>query len=106
MLRHGLSRGAIAWFGQGFPLGTLSVNALGSFVLGLLYAWSSKGGLSPELQLVLGTGLCGALTTFSTFSVETLVLVDEGQLGWALANVVLNVLLGFSAAAIGMALIR
>ena len=106
MLRHGLSRSAIAWFGRGFPLGTLSVNALGSLVLGLLYALASRRALSPEVHLVLGTGLCGALTTFSTFSVETLVFVEEGELGWALANVALNVLVGFGAAAIGMALIR
>lgn len=106
VLRHGVSRGAIAWGGQGFPIATLLVNVLGSLLLGLLYGWAAKGAVSPEIRLLLGTGFCGALTTFSTFSVETLTLVDEGHFGAAFANLVLNVLLGFGAAALGMALVR
>lgn len=90
----------------GFPWSTLVVNVLGSFLLGWLLAESHRYELSDTTRLVLGTGLCGALTTFSTFSVETLRLVEQQRHGEVLAYLAGNLLLGLAAAAIGLRLGR
>jgi CrcB protein len=87
-----------------FPLGTLVVNVSGSFVLGLLSGLAIYHGLPATPKLVLGTGLVGAYTTFSTFSLETVTLVEEGETRLAAGNVVANGLAGAAAAAIGLAL--
>lgn len=102
VLRHLVSTAAVQAFGRGFPLGTLAVNGVGSFVLGGLIAWIARTEGSPDIKLLVGTGLCGALTTFSTFSVETLALFEQGQRGAALANVLLNLAIGLGAAGLGM----
>lgn len=70
-----------------FPWGTLTVNLLGSFLLGAVLAAAS-----PQVRLLLGVGFCGALTTFSTFSYETTRLTDGGARSTALLNVVASVL--------------
>ena len=80
-----------------YPLGTLTVNVLGSFVLGLL----TFAGASEEIVLLLGTGACGSFTTFSSFSFETVRLVEQGESAAAVANAAVN-LVG-SLAAIGVA---
>jgi fluoride exporter len=87
-----------------FPWGTFTVNAAGSFVLGLITGAVSAGAASSQLQLLLGTGLCGALTTYSTFSYETLRLAQQGARFFAAANVVASVVAGLGAAFTGMAL--
>jgi CrcB protein len=87
-----------------FPLGTLLVNVSGSFVLGLLSGLAIYHGLPGTPKLVLGTGLVGAYTTFSTFSLETVTLVEEGESRLAAGNVVANGLAGAAAAAAGLAL--
>jgi CrcB protein len=87
-----------------FPLGTLAVNVSGSFGLGLLSGLVIYHGLSRPPNLILGTGLIGAYTTFSTFSFETIALLDAGEAGLAARNVVLNALVGAGAAAAGLAL--
>ncbi|MER5494219.1 fluoride efflux transporter CrcB [Streptomyces sp. NPDC002454] len=87
-----------------FPWGTFTVNALGCLVLGLLTGAVSAGAASSEVQLLLGTGLCGALTTYSTFSYETLRLAEDGAAFYALANVVGSVLVGLGAVFGGFAL--
>jgi CrcB protein len=81
-----------------FPLGTMVVNVSGSFVLGLL------GGLAHAPYLILGTGLIGAYTTFSTFSFETLQLLEAGEVRSALINVLVSVAAGTLAAAAGLAI--
>jgi CrcB protein len=86
-----------------FPWGTLAVNVAGSFVLGFLYTASRQHGLSPHVMAVAGTGFCGALTTYSTFSYETIRLLTNGARFYALANVVASVVAGLGAAAIGAA---
>ena len=92
--------------GPSFPTGTLVVNVSGSFLLGLLlrYALGSEA-ISAELRAMLTIGFCGGYTTFSTFSFETAVLLEEGQHARAglyiLASVVLSLVamwLGFAAA--------
>ena len=61
-----------------FPWATLAVNLAGSFLIGLFYAWSARFNLSPEVRLLLTTGLCGGFTTFSTFSNDCLQMVRQG----------------------------
>lgn len=69
------------WFGHGFPYGTLVVNVLGSLVMGLLVeAWALVWSPSPELRALLAVGVLGAFTTFSTFSLDTVVLYQRGAL--------------------------
>lgn len=87
-----------------FPWGTFTVNVTGSLVLGLLAGAAAAGAADSRLQLLLGTGLCGALTTYSTFSYETLRLAETGARGYAAANVVASVAAGLGAAFAGAAL--
>ena len=86
-----------------FPLGTLVVNVSGCFVLGLLTGLSLYHGLSSPPRVVLGTGLVGAYTTFSTFSFETVALLEEGEVRQAVRNVGLSTLIGTLSAAAGLA---
>ncbi|MEV7320741.1 fluoride efflux transporter CrcB [Streptomyces sp. NPDC093970] len=87
-----------------FPWGTFVVNVTGCLVLGLLTGAASAGAASPHLQLLLGTGLCGALTTYSTFSYETLRLTETGAGLYAAANVVASLAAGLGAAFAGVAI--
>ena len=89
--RYGLSLLAIKLFGTGFPFGTLVVNCIGSLMMGALYAWGDVSDLPPALKAFVGVGMLGALTTFSTFSNETLLLMQEGDIVKAMLNVLLNV---------------
>ncbi|TXC94895.1 fluoride efflux transporter CrcB [Streptomyces sp. ISID311] len=86
-----------------FPWGTFTINVIGSLILGVLTGAAAAGAASSHLQLLLGTGLCGALTTYSTFSYETLRLAADGARGYAAANVVASVLAGLAAAFAGAA---
>jgi len=85
-----------------FPWGTLTVNLVGSFVLGLLTAVGTR--LAPAVGAALGVGLCGALTTYSTFSYEILRLLEDRARFYALANVVASLLGGFGAVGLGWTL--
>jgi len=102
-LRYFTSLALHGWFKTNFPIGTLSVNVLGSFILGLIFSVTLSGkNMSPDVRLFLGTGLIGALTTFSTFSYETLQLLKGHSLRLALYNVFLNLIIGFAACLLGM----
>lgn len=87
-----------------FPWGTFLVNVSGCLVLGLLTGAAAQGAASSHLQLLLGTGLCGALTTYSTFSYETLRLTETGAGLYAVVNVVGSVIAGLGAAFAGVAI--
>jgi len=87
-----------------FPLGTMVVNVSGALVLGVLTGLVMYHGLAREPKVVLGTGLVGAYTTFSTFSVETLALFEAGEARAGAANVMLSLFAGSAAAAAGLAL--
>lgn len=87
-----------------FPWGTFTVNVAGSLILGLLTGAVTYGAASGSVQLLIGTGLCGALTTYSTFSFETLRLTETGAKFYAAANVVASVVAGLGAAFAGAAL--
>nr|WP_272919056.1 fluoride efflux transporter CrcB [Streptomyces sp. SID4985] len=86
-----------------FPWGTFTVNVIGCFILGLLTGAVVAGAASSNVQLLLGTGLCGALTTYSTFSFETLRLAEDGARFLAAANVVASLVAGLGAAFVGTA---
>lgn len=109
MARYACSNLALSWFGPGFPWGTLIINVLGSFVIGFFGALTGPDGrlLVPgdARQFVL-VGLCGGYTTFSSFSLQTLTLAQEGDFLRAGLNVgasvvlcLLSVWLGYAAAA-------
>lgn len=78
-----------------FPYGTLVVNVLGSFLLGILiFGFGEKDLMNPSLKLLLGVGFCGGFTTFSTFSFETINLLRNTQFYLAGMNIILNLFLG------------
>lgn len=87
----------------GFPLATLTVNAIGGLCIGLLFALTASRPDTPEwLRTGLVTGVLGGFTTFSAFSLETLLLWREGQGVLALANIGLNLLLSLGGCALGL----
>lgn len=89
------------------PLGTLSANVIGSLLMGILFVLIlEKARLSPEMRPLLMTGLLGGFTTFSTFSLETVSLIQEGHLGAALLYVLLSVVICLLALAAGLWLAR
>lgn len=90
VFRYLISIFMIQVFGSSFPFGTLVVNVIGSFFMGVIYALGQMSHISPELKALIGVGLLGALTTFSTFSNETLLLLQKGDWLKAILNVVLN----------------
>ena len=90
-----------------FPLGTLSVNVLGSFFIGGLYIFlSERPELSETYRHLLITGFLGALTTFSTFSLETLLLIEQGHYNTALFNVLSSIIFCLGSAYLGISLAK
>jgi len=90
-----------------FPYGTLTVNALGSMLLGAVFALATeRAALSPEMRIVIGVGFLGAFTTFSTFSLETMNLFREGSYALAGANVAANLVFCLGAVWLGVVLVR
>ncbi|GGV75499.1 putative fluoride ion transporter CrcB 2 [Streptomyces griseoloalbus] len=87
-----------------FPWGTFTVNIVGCLILGVLTGAVSYGAASDSVRLLIGTGFCGALTTYSTFSYETLRLAETGARFFAAANVVAGVDAGVGAAFTGAGL--
>jgi CrcB protein len=97
--------GVGSWFGNrfpSFPWGTLVINVSGSFVLGVLFAVLVERNIG-SMRVALMTGLMGAYTTFSTFSLETFRLVEDGATGSAFANICLSVVLGLLGVWLGIA---
>ena len=84
-----------------FPLGTLSVNVLGSFIIGFMVLYFESL-VAPHQKALVITGLLGALTTFSTFSLETVTMLQSGLWGRVVTNITLNVVLCVIATMIGM----
>jgi CrcB protein len=93
--------------GANFPFGTMIVNLTGSFVLGFI-AGTTTGriNLSPEVRLLLGVGFLGAYTTFSSFSVETITLLQNGNTMAGVGNILVNNLVGLTCALLGIYLAR
>ncbi|MEM8884313.1 MAG: fluoride efflux transporter CrcB [Planctomycetota bacterium] len=107
IVRYGVTGWMYELMGPRFPWGTLMVNVAGCFLLGVLMQVSLTSELvSPDWRLALGTGFLGAMTTFSTFSFETLREVERGAWGLAGANVAANLALGLPATWLGLLLAR
>ena len=94
--RYGCSGFAARYFGQTFPWGTLIVNVAGSLIIGFLATLAAPDGrllFTPDERALLMIGVCGGFTTFSSFSLETLNLVRDGEWLWASANIFLSLVL-------------
>ncbi len=105
LLRFVLSETIAEKYGNGFPYGTLTVNVLGSFFVGLLaILLVEKMELTPLIRLGVFVGFLGAFTTFSTFSMETLNLFEQGMLGRALMNILVSVVFSVFAVWLGVLL--
>lgn len=73
------------------PMGTVAVNLVGAFIIGFAMSYFSTAAINPNYRLFLVTGFCGGLTTFSTFSVEMVALLQDGRIGWMLGGIALHV---------------
>jgi fluoride exporter len=89
-----------------FPFGTMGVNILGCFLIGIVFGFADRGNMSQEWRLFLATGVLGGFTTFSAFSNETVGMLRDGQLWYASAYVAGSVVLGLVATFIGIMIIK
>ncbi|HEY1472631.1 MAG TPA: fluoride efflux transporter CrcB [Pseudolabrys sp.] len=106
-LRHGFNMAFARMLGTAFPYATLFENASGSIVMGVLVALLAfRGGIPQHWQLFLTTGILGGYTTFSTFSLDTALLYERGELGLAAAYVLLSVALSIGGLFAGLVLVR
>ncbi len=97
-LRYWLSNYVYNWLPAVFPFGTLTVNFIGSFVIGLLiFGLDDRGLITAEMRLLLTVGFCGGFTTFSTFSLETVNLLKNSEYVLALLNITASVVLTLAA---------
>ena len=107
LLRWWVAQGVYALLGRGFPFGTLVVNVSGSLVMGVVYVmFFERYDVPSEWRAALIVGFLGAFTTFSTFSLDTLALIQQGEHAKAGMNVVLSVVLCIAGCWLGMATAR
>lgn len=102
VLRFVLSQAIQSKVEGGFPFGTLAVNVIGCFLIGLVFGFYEKGLVSDQLRLFLATGIFGGFTTFSAFSNETIALLRIGQPLQAMGYVSISVIAGLTATYIGV----
>ena len=94
VFRYGASLSVYALLGRGFPYGTLFVNVTGSLLMGVLSVlFLERYSIDPEWRAAILVGLLGSFTTFSTFSMETLLLLEQGDISRASLNIVLSVII-------------
>jgi fluoride exporter len=106
-LRYLLSRFAMKELGPVFPYGTLIINVLGSFIVGLFVTWTTERVLvDPRWRLLVVVGFCGSFTTFSSYAYESMAFFEQGQWGPMLANIFSNNLLCMGGVLAGIALAR
>lgn len=107
--RHGVNIWTMRAFGPHFPAGTFIVNVVGGLMMGLVAGWfafrSNVAG-AQDLRLFLATGILGGFTTFSAFSLDTIVMIERGDLGLAAFYVAASVLLAGAALALGLFIVR
>ena len=100
--RYLLARAVQVFMVSSFPFGTITVNILGSLLIGLIYGFSDRGILiDPQLRLFLTVGICGGFTTFSTFSAESFYLIRDGQYLWFMAYSIFSISLCLLAVFLG-----
>lgn len=107
----GISRYLLTIFVQNkflsvFPYGTLAVNIIGCFLIGIVYGLSARGNINIEWRLFLATGFLGGFTTFSSFSNDTVSLLRDAQYWQAFSYVALSVIVGLVATFVGISLIK
>ena len=107
----GMSRYLLSLFIQNkflsaFPYGTMTVNIIGCFLIGVVFAFSERGNFTMEWRLFLATGLLGGFTTFSSFSLETVSLLRGGQLWHAFIYILCSIVIGLLATFAGIFLIK
>ena len=101
MIRYLISVQSSKSFNTNLPIGTLIVNVVGGFLIGVIMELSSSTDLiSPNLKLFLTTGIMGGLTTFSTFSYETIALINDGRYVLGFSNICLNLFLSLGGVAL------
>lgn len=107
LLRYYTSTGVHLIAGRSFPYGTFTVNVLGCLIMGLTYVlFIERFSISGEWRSLIQVGVLGAFTTFSTFSIETLLLLEQGEVGKAVLNVLASVSVCLMATWLGMMLGR
>ena len=105
--RHLVGRAALALWGPGFPVGTLAVNVIGGLAMGLLAGWLATRASGDEaLRYLLGVGVLGGFTTFSAFSLETVLMIERGELVTALFYILASVVLAVGALFAGLQVSR
>ena len=102
VLRHGVNLTAARLFGTSFPWGTLTVNIVGSLLIGFFFELFDRSTLSPENRALITIGFLGAFTTFSTYSLESVNLIKNGEFRLAAANVAANNIVGILAVIAGI----
>jgi CrcB protein len=106
-LRHLANMGALRFFGPNFPWGTMAINIIGSFAMGVFIEYlARRSGSSNELRLFVATGMLGGFTTFSAFSLEFALLFGRGAMGQALSYALASVILSILALFLGLWLVR
>ena len=106
-MRYGASLGVYSLLGRGFPYGTLFVNVSGSLLMGVLsIVMLERFNVGPEWRAAILVGLLGSFTTFSTFSLETLNLLEQGDVMRAMANIAFSVIVCLAAVWVGVSIGR
>jgi fluoride exporter len=104
--RHLVGRATLGWFGPGFPYGTITVNILGGLLMGLLVGTLARIDAGENVRLFLGVGVLGGFTTFSSFSLDVVNLIDRGAIGIAAFYVLTSVVASILAVFAGLAMTR
>ncbi|WP_191969995.1 fluoride efflux transporter CrcB [Methylobacterium planeticum] len=105
MARHGIGIAALR-LGSSFPYATMGINILGSILMGLFAGWFALRGGPQALRLFIATGILGGFTTFSSYSLEAVLLLERGETGAALAYILGSVVLGLGGFFVGLLLMR
>jgi len=105
--RYGVTQLMQLVYGKSFPLATLTINVLGCFLMGFLFFETlDRISISPTLRAAILAGGLGGFTTFSTFAMESFLLIEDGEIGYATAYLTLSVFLGLFAALVGAYIAR
>lgn len=107
----GISRYVVSLFIQNkflstFPYGTLAVNIIGCFLIGIIYGFSERGNMNAEWRIFLATGIMGGFTTFSSFSNETVSMLRDAQYLQAFSYIFFSVIIGLAVTFAGISLIK